>query len=305
MSKKNSSAPSAGTRVPVEDRLNTSPIHGLWALTNRELKKWYKAPVLLFMSLIQPVVWLGLFGKAMDFGALFTGGAFNIPGLDIPKQVLDTISTQVMQAAFGTTDYFSFLAVGMLSFVVLFTSMFSGMSIVWDRRFGFLDKILTTPIARGSIVLGKVLSSVLRSLAQAAVVLVIAALLGIDLANITILGLVGTFAALFLMSFGLSSLFVMLALRSTDWQSQMAIMNLLNLPLLFASNALFPAKFMPSWLQYLVMVNPISYGTDVGRQLLLGTAGMSSVAFDFLFLVGFAALFSTIGIVLSWRLLSK
>ncbi len=285
--------------------INRGMLHGLWALTNRELKKWYKVPVLLFLSIIQPIIWLGLFGKAMNFGALFTGTSFNIPGLNIPKSTLDLIAKQAMLSTFGTTDYFSFLAVGMLSFIILFTAMFSGMSIVWDRRFGFLDKLLSTPVARGSIIMGKVLSSVIRSLAQAAIVLIVAVLLGMDTSKLTVAGLAGTFAAMFLMAMGLSALFLMLALRSTDWQSQMAIMNLLNLPLLFASNALFPSKLMPAWLQVVTKLNPVSYATDAGRQLLLGSPGFAPLGFDFLFLVAFAALFSGFGIFLSWRYLSR
>ncbi len=288
-----------------EVRLNKGVMHGLWGLTNRELKKWYKVPMLLFMSIIQPIIWLGLFGKAMDFGALFTGSSFNIPGLNIPKSVLDQLSNQIMLSTFGTTDYFSFLAVGMTSFIVLFTAMFSGMSIVWDRRFGFLDKLLSTPVARGNIVMAKVFSSVVRSLAQAAIVLVVAVILGMNTGSISAAGLAGTFAALFLMAMGLSALFLMIALRSTDWQTQMAVMNLLNLPLLFASNALFPSKLMPSWLQYVVEVNPVSYATDAGRQLLLGSAGFASLGFDFIFLAAFAAIFSAVGIFLSWRYLSR
>jgi len=284
---------------------NHSRVHGLWALTNRELKKWYKVPVLLIMSLIQPIIWLGLFGKAMNFGAIFTGGAFNIPGLNIPKSVLDQLSATVMQSTFGTTDYFSFLAVGMLAFVCLFTAMFSGMSIVWDRRFGFLDKVLSTPVSRGTIIMGKVFSSVLRSLSQAVIVLLIAVPLGMDTGHLSVAGIGGAFVAMFLMTLGFSALFIMLALRSTDWQSQMAIMNLLNLPLLFGSNALFPSKFMPSWLQDFVKINPISYATDAARQLLLGSTGMSSLGFDFSYLLGFAVLFSAIGIVMSWKLLTK
>jgi ABC-2 type transport system permease protein len=284
---------------------SSNPLHGLWALTNRELKKWYKEPVVLLLSLIQPVIWLGLYGKSLNFGALFTGTSFNIPGLNIPKSVLDQLGSQIMLSTFGTTDYFSFLAVGMLSFVALFTAMFSGMSIVWDRRFGFLDKILTTPVPRGSIIMAKVFSSTIRGLIQSAIVLVLAVLLGMNVSKITPIGIAGTFAALFLMVLGLSSVFVMLALRSTNWQSQMAIMNLLNLPLLFASNALFPAKFMPTWLQYVVKVNPISHATDVGRQLLLGSPGLNTLGFDFAYLVGFAAVFSAIGIALSWRYLSQ
>jgi ABC-2 type transport system permease protein len=290
---------------PEETLVDTSPTHGLWTLTNRELKKWYKAPVILFMSMIQPIVWLALFGKSMNFGAMFTGGSFNIPGLNIPKQVLDNISQRMMLSTFGTQDYFSFLAVGMLSFVALFTAMYSGMSIVWDRRLGFLNKLLSTPLARGVIPMAKVLSSVIRGLSQSAVVFVLAVILGLDLSHVTALGVLGTFTALFLMMVGLSSLFVMLAIRSTSWESQMAIMNLLNLPLLFASNALFPARLMPAWLQPVVRVNPISYATDVARQLLLGSPGMASLTFDFAYLASFAAVLSVLGMYMSWKFLTK
>jgi ABC-2 type transport system permease protein len=85
----------------------------------------------------------------------------------------------------------------------------------------------------------------------------------------------------------------------------MAIINLLNLPLLFASNALFPMKIMPTWLQDVVKVNPVSYANDATRQLLIGATGMSSLAVDFAVLIAFAAILSIIGIVLSWRFLSK
>jgi ABC-2 type transport system permease protein len=85
----------------------------------------------------------------------------------------------------------------------------------------------------------------------------------------------------------------------------MAIINLLNLPLLFASNALFPAKIMPTWLQDIVKINPVSYANDATRQMLIGATGMASLLVDFSVLIGFAVILSAIGIVLSWRLLSK
>jgi ABC-2 type transport system permease protein len=316
---KNSTVRSVTTEVPEpaieadgvwgQEKTDRSPLHGLWALTNRELVKWYKVPVLLFLSLVQPVIWLGLFGKAMNFGQVFSGSLSGLSAVLAtlnPSQVASIINAlPSVKSIFGTTDYFSFLAVGMLSFVILFTAMFSGMSIVWDRRFGFLDKVLSTPVSRGTLVMGKILASVVRSLIQAAMVLVIAIILGMSTANMSVLGVLGTFTGLFMMTMGFSALFLMLALRSTDWQTQMAVMNLLNLPLLFGSNALFPSSFMPSWLQDFVKINPISYATDIGRQLLLGAPGYASLGFDFLYLAGFAVLFSIIGIVMSWRLLTK
>lgn len=288
-----------------------STFHGLWALTNRELKKWYKVPVLLLMSIVQPILWMALFGRAMNIGALFSNpGAItgNLPP-EISQQlnqVLPNLGSQIMEKTFGTSDYFSFMAVGMLSFIVLFTSMTSGMSIVWDRRLGFLNKVLTTPVARGSIIMSKVFSSIVRSLIQAAIILGVALLLGLKLGPaVSIINVLGVFAALFLLSLGLSAIFLSIALRSTSWESQMAVMNLLNLPLLFASNALFPINSMPDWLKAVASVNPISYGTDAARQLLLYHPDMSRLMLDYAFLGGFAAIFATIGIILSWRLLSK
>ena len=277
-------------------RLDKSPLHGLWALTNRDLLKWYRNPIQLIISLVQPVVWLGLFGKALNFGAFLSSQ----PG--ITSQEL----TQVSLRTFGTTSYYSFLSVGMLAFIILFTSAFAGMSVVWDRRFGFMNKALSTPVGRGAIVTGKVLQSVIRSLIQAAIVLAIAIALGMDTTYVTALSVLGAFVVLFLMSFGLSSLFVMLALRSSDWQTQMAVINLLNLPLLFASNAMLPTTIMPAWLQTVVRFNPVSYANDATRQLLLGSSTvLAPLWVDFGVLAVFAAVLSVLGIVLSWRLLTK
>jgi ABC-2 type transport system permease protein len=276
-------------------KLNKSPIHGLWALTNRDLVKWYKNPIQLFISLIQPIVWLGLFGKALNFGSFISASTSN-----------PAIQSALYQQFFGVTSYFSFLSAGMLSFIILFTAAFAGMSVVWDRRFGFMNKALSTPVGRGAIVIGKILQSVIRSLIQAAIVLVIAIVLGMDTSHMTVLTVAGAFTILFLMSFGLSSLFVMLALRSSDWQTQMAVINLLNLPLLFASNSMLPTSIMPGWLQTVVKFNPVSYANDATRQLLLGsTLKLAPLWGDFAVLVAFAGLLAVLGIVMSWKLLTK
>ena len=110
-------------------RLNTSPTHGLWALTHRDLRKWYTNPYQLIISLVQPVIWMGLFGKALNFTSFITAGAG--PGVN---------ANAILQSFFGTTNYFSYLVCGMVVFIVLFNSAFSGMSVVWDRRFGFMNK---------------------------------------------------------------------------------------------------------------------------------------------------------------------
>ena len=286
-----------------------NPLHGLWALTNRDLKKWYKNPIILMLGIVQPIIWMSLLGKAMNLGSMFTNFSPTLPP-NIPQeqitQVMSELSKQAMTQIFGTADYFSYMAVGMMSFVVMFTAMFSGMSMVFDRRLGFLNKALSTPVARGSILMAKIFSAVIRALVQATIVLGIAYVLGLSVgANFTILNLLGVYAALFLISVGLSSIFILIAIRSTRQETQMAVVNLLNLPLMFASNALFPASLMPEWLQMITRINPVTYATDATRQLILYTVDMHQLAIDFLFLGAFAVIFSTIGIVLSWRYLSK
>jgi ABC-2 type transport system permease protein len=281
-------------------------LNSLLALTNRELKKWYKVPIILFLSLFQPIVWLVLFGKSMNLGSIFTGTSIEIPGLNLPKEIINEIASKVLISRFGTTDYFSYLAAGMISFIILFTSMSSGMTMVWDRRLGFLNKLLATPIPRPIIILSKTTSAVLRALVQATIVILVATLLGMQYKpNLSILDFLSVYLALFLMALGLSSLFIMLAIRASSWESQMAIMNLLNLPLLFSSNAFYPIDIMPSWLQPVAYINPITYTNDIVRQSLLGVQGINPLFIDYLYLLSFASFLATLGIVLSWRYLSK
>ncbi|MFH7836128.1 MAG: hypothetical protein QXL51_05995, partial [Candidatus Aenigmatarchaeota archaeon] len=150
---------------------NPSLLRGLWALTLRELKKWLNDPIMLLMFILQPLIWMGLLGKSMNIQGIFSSGGVSriqihdieIPGklLNLPvdkviipgavisqafQQIFSNISTTVMQNTFGVTDYFSYMAIGMISMIVMTTTMFSGMSIVWDRRLGFLDKVLSTPV---------------------------------------------------------------------------------------------------------------------------------------------------------------
>jgi ABC-2 type transport system permease protein len=299
-----------------QNKNSKSPFHGLWALTNRELKKLYKNPFLLFMTIIQPLIWLGLFGKAMNLSQIFTGNTISLSPSSLQgfssaqiteiQTALSGVGNKLLQQTFGTTSYFSFMSVGMVSFIVLFTCMFSGMSIVWDRRLGILNKLLSTPVARGSILMSKVFNSVIRSLMQAAIVLGVAFALGLTVGpDFNPVYLLGVFADVFLLCMGLSSIFILIAIRSTNWQTQMAIMNLLNLPLLFASNALFPTSIMPSWLQTVANVNPVSYATEASRIFILDPLNMSRLATDFAVLGSFAVIFSAIGILLSWRYLSR
>jgi ABC-2 type transport system permease protein len=294
-------------------------LHGLWALTNRELKKWYKAPAVFVLTLIQPVIWLGLLGNALNLGSLVSSSEFTIPSQLVttlqlsPTQVTGLqsffggIGNSILQSTFGTTSYISFMAVGMMAFTALFTTMFSGMSIVWDRRLGFLNKVLSTPVSRAVIILSKVFSAALRAMFQAGIILLIAVPLGFQVGlAFTPLSILGVFAFLFLICVGLSSLFIAINIRSSRIETPMAVMNLLNLPLTFASSAFFPIDRMPGWLQAVANANPLSYTINGMRQLLINEyIDYSALAFQYAYVGIFAAVLATIGIVLSWRYLNK
>ncbi len=302
-----------------------SKFHGLWALTNRELKKWLKEPILLVMAVLQPVLWMGLFGKAMNLGGMFSISNTNMPDFPLPgaafippqsgditisgaalSQMFADMGPKVMQNIFGVADYFSYMSIGMISFIVMFTTMFSGMSMVWDRRLGFLNKVLSTPVSRGAIIFSKVLNAALRSMFQATIILALAVVFGLQVSStFNAVNILGIYAAIFLLCVGLSSVFLALALRSTKQETQMAIVNLINLPLMFASNTFFPISMMPEWIQAIARVNPISYLTDALRQLTVLPMDASLLTIDFAFLAVFAAVFSAIGITLSWRYLTK
>jgi ABC-2 type transport system permease protein len=289
--------------------------HGIWALTNRELKKWYKAPIIFLISIIQPILWMGLLGKAMNIGAIFTGSSIQPPQLS-PQLTqaqaqqlgayLSGLQSSIMKSAFNTTSYFSFMAVGMIAFTALFTTMFSGMSVVWDRRLGFLNKVLSTPVSRAAIIFSKVLSATLRSMFQAGIIIIVAVALGLQFgATFTPINILGVFAIIFLVCVGLSALFIAISIRSTRMETPMAVVNLINLPLMFASNAFFPTNLMPDWLQTVAKFNPITYTIDGVRQLLIFNTNYVQLAMDFTYVGIFAVIVSTIGIVLSWRFLTK
>jgi ABC-2 type transport system permease protein len=140
-------------------------------------------------GIIQPILWLALLGKAMNIGNLFS--AASLPAMPPLTPALTSSQLQglgtyfagfqntVMQNTFGTLDYFSFMAMSMVAFTVVFTTAFVGMSVVWDKRLVFMNKVLSTPISRSAIILSKVLAASVRAIFQAAIVALVAFALGL------------------------------------------------------------------------------------------------------------------------------
>lgn len=266
------------------------------ALTVRELKHWYRVKVQIFLTIITPLMWLGLFGQAFRLEQLAGGGG-------VPPAAFENFFA-------GAPNYFSFMAVGMLCVVVLFTCMFSGFSIVWDRRFGFLTKLMVAPIPRGVVPLSRILSAVIRSLIQAMIVFTIAVIFvaipdvaGLELSSsFGVLEFLGMVLILTLLALGFASIFTTIALSIENQETLMGVVNLLNLPIMFASAALFPTSMMPDWLKAVANVNPITLAADAIRQLVFeNPQPVYDLSVDLLGLLLFAGFF----VMLGWFLARK
>ncbi|MGR7025294.1 ABC transporter permease [Geodermatophilus sp. URMC 62] len=195
----------------------------------------------IISSFVQPLLFLFVLGKGL--GASIGGGGF------------------------GGADYSTFLFPGVLATSVMFTAVFSAISIVWDRELGFLREMMVAPISRTSIVLGKALGGATVATAQSVVLLALAGLVGVPYAPLMI---VGSIALLFVIAFTLTALGLVIAVRVEQIQTVMPRVQLLLAPLMFLSGAFFPvSSALPAWLHGLALVNPITYGVDAVRRLVL------------------------------------
>ena len=264
----------------------------------RDLKKWFRSPAWLFASLVQPVLWLVLFGNAFNPASMIP----SFPGSS-------AIKTQILQSTFGgAPNYITFLTAGMLCFLVVTWPMWAGGPLVTDRSLGYLNKLLVAPISRTAITFSLLLSSILKGVVLSAMLLVVALILpgglvfasGFDVADF-----LGIFAALILLSVGFLWLFMMVSVRARRFETLAAIGSTLGLPLLFASSALLPTSSMPAWLSAIAGINPISKAADVIRYLIvqgsLSGGILSTVTFDFVYLLAFAVVCTLLGIYASNR----
>jgi ABC-2 type transport system permease protein len=150
---------------------------------------------------------------------------------------------------------------------VLTSSLFAGVSVVWDREFGFLREILVAPIGRTGIVLGKAIGATVTGLLQVLIMLVLAPILGVPLSPGIVLGLI---PVVVILSLGLSGLGILIASFMTSQQGFQLVIQLLIFPLIFLAGVFFPVDNVPDWLAVISKVNPLTYGVDAIRQIFLG-----------------------------------
>jgi ABC-2 type transport system permease protein len=236
-----------------------------------ELKKVHHDPWEMATRLVQPVLWLLLFGETFTRLPIFPTG--NIP-------------------------YLSYLAPGIIAQSALFVAIFYGIQLVWERDAGILTKIMTTPTPRVAIVSGKAFAAALRGLLQATVVFVLAIVLGVAF-HWTFVAIIGSVLLVMLGAAFFACVSMVLAGIAQKRERLMGIGQAITFPLFFASNALYPTSLMPHWLQVVSEFNPLTYEVDGLRGLLLGTP--SHLVLDFIVLLGCLL----VGVVIAGRLLTR
>jgi len=258
---------------------------GVYGLFVREMLKWFRQKVHIVFAFIVPVVWLILFGKSFNLSYLLKAP------VGVPEPIREAVQQAIQQMllrVFGTLDYFNFFAIGMLNAFALFTSMWSGMSLVFDRRLGYLERMLAAPVPRASIYLAKVLASVAKGLLQFTVMLILAFILGLSLKpGISPLDILAVYIVMVSLMLALSAIFTATAVKITSHDVVISISNLVNLPLIFTSNAIFPIEQMPDWLKSVATVNPLTHSISLTRYLLLGIGKASAMAVHGAYLLAF------------------
>ncbi len=252
-------------------------IRETFALFMREVKKTYRNKMVVLIMIIQPLMWLIFFGNSLA---------------NLPSSFLSTI--------FHTTNYIQFLLPGELATGMIMIGMFSSMSMIQDKRFGFLKRILVTKAPKESVFLGKITGAATRGLIQIPIMCFVSIFFGVVF-NTNVLYVFVWILCLFLLGTGMASIYSIITMRSNDWQTPGVVSNLINLPLMFSSQALFPATLFPQWMQVISAFNPISYAALFGREVLFG--GTPNWFYP-LYLLIFCAIFMFLGILASRRWLN-
>lgn len=233
-------------------------LKAVYVIVAREFKKFIREKSRLVSVLARPLIWLFLVGGGMS--------RLVAPEMGLP--------------------YMQFIFPGILGMTILFNSIFSSLSIIWDKEFGFMKEILVAPISRLSIVLGKALSGTLISVIQAVIILALFPFLGIRLSLSAILEIL---VICVLLSFCISSFGIVIATFYDSFESFSVIMNFIVMPMFFLSGAMYPVKQLPKYLKVLTILNPFTYGIDALKHAMFRELGV----FDFPALLNLGVLTGT------------
>ncbi|WP_319540299.1 ABC transporter permease [uncultured Methanospirillum sp.] len=242
-----------------------SELRGIYTLWLREVKKFVRERSRLVNAFVQPLLWLFIFGTGMRFSA-------TVPGV----------------------NYQQFIFPGLVCQAMLFTAMFLGISVIWDREFGFLKEILVSPMSRSSIFCGKMLGVSTDVMIQGVVIFPFAFLIGAQM-NVGIFLL--SLPVMLLITFGLVCIGLTFASLMKSFEGFGLIQTFINMPMFFLSGALFPLNNVPQWLQVVSLVNPLTYGVDALRTVMIGQSwtGIAPISVDIAVLLVFDVVMFTVG----------
>lgn len=238
-----------------------SPIYIMWL---RQIKRYWRSKARMIGSLAQPLLFLVALG--FGFGPIF-------------------------QKA-GGGNYIDFLAPGIIAMSILFTAMFNGIEIIWDRQFGFLKETLVAPVSRYKIMIGRTLGGATVSFLQGVIVLLISLVIGFRPAGFG--GIIPSIIFMFLIAVLFTALGTAIASKLEDMQAFPLIMNFIIMPLFFLSGALFPIDSLPRAINLVTRLNPLSYGVDGIRGALTGVSHLG-LLMDFSVLAILSLIILTVG----------
>jgi ABC-2 type transport system permease protein len=211
------------------------------AITQVELKKLFRDPTELFTRAIQPVLWLVIFGQ---------------------------VFSKVRGIPTGNVSYLAFMTPGILAQSVLFTAIFYGIAVIWERDMGIIHKLLVSPAHRSSFVIGKAVSAGVRGSIQTVIIYLIALIMRIQI-NWNPLAIIGVLFAVALGSAVFSTFSLVIACIVKSRERFMGIGQVLTMPLFFASSAIYPLAIMPGWLKVVAVMNPLTYLVDALRGIMI------------------------------------
>jgi ABC-2 type transport system permease protein len=221
-------------------------LRGIYIIWYRDVLRFWHDKMRLISAITFPVLFLFVFGSGLSSRMGFLG-----PGIDFAK----------------------FIFPGIIGMTVLMSAFMAGVSVVWDREFGFLKEVLVAPISRASVAVGKTLGATTVALLQGTLILLLAPAIGLSFSVWTLLALLPLMA---LLAASMGSLGILLATRIRSMEAFQAVTQMLLFPMVFLSGAFFPVQGLPSWMNVLVKVNPVSYGIAPIRQIILGAVPDSS-----------------------------
>lgn len=235
----------------------------IYVIVLREFKRFFRQKGRLIVAFARPLIWLFIVGSGF---------------------------TRLIDVSAGAR-YIQFILPGILGMTILFSSIFSTISVVWDREFGFLREMLVAPVSRVTIVFGKILSGTALSVIQGTGVLLVAPLLGLHVGPVDFLL---TILFMTLMAIAITSLGLFVASFLTSLEGFNVIMNFIVLPMFFLSGALYPVSSLPAPFRLVTRINPLSYGVDSFKHVLLPGEGRLAAEIPLYADIIFIAIFSII-----------